>query len=373
MVIRRLRIISCLLSFVQLQTCLAVKFPSKNGITVDDGALKVGEFSSLSCNFIKWRQERISKVVWSISYKGVSSNVFTSFYETGNKESPSSRYFKVDPNSSGEKVIRMMLKDDRESDVNICCKVESVRDSGYGMLKRSDKEKCVAIPVLSGDTKTRIELEIGTEPVRVGQQVNYACKVKDGRSVDLAVSINGDEIHKTNRGESILQSNFTVLEQHFNQVSGNTGSHRRQDSEDHLTVECVARRGRVVLAKERIDVKRDNRYQHTTVNPQLSQQARKGRFYADPKFHSSHGDIPCHSYILLESYDGQGTQIKGDLPISIQGYISDLRLSGNSYQTAEDPIQVLNTLGYNGYRVVGFAAQNPRMSWTLEREYYEFH
>jgi len=370
------KLVLTLISISQLPATIAVKFPRQNGITVaDEGALMVGQFSSLSCNFIKWRQETISKIVWSISYKGVSSNVFTSFFETGAKDAPNSRYFKVDPNSSGEKVVRLMLQDDRETEVNICCKVESVRDSGYGNLKRSDKEKCVAIPVIAGDIPTSIELNVAEDAVRVGEKVNYLCKVKEGRGLTLAISVNNDIIKKTSRGEDKLQSNFTVLEEHFNQISRTPGSHRRQGRDDHITVQCTASRGATQLAKEIVLVERND----LPSLPDLPapkpehKQPRKGRFYSDPKFHSNHGKVPCHSYVLLEENYSQGTIIKGDLPISIQGYIDDLRLTGSSYSTADEPIQVLNTLGYNGYRVVGFSAHNQRNTWTLEREYYEFH
>ncbi|XP_023347222.1 uncharacterized protein LOC111716042 isoform X1 [Eurytemora carolleeae] len=133
--------------------------------------------SSLSCNFIKYKQETISKVEWSISYSSVSTNFFVSHYENGQKDVPTSPYFTVEGASSGEKVVRMMVNDDRSKQVNICCKVEAVRDSGYGMLKKVDSEKCSQVGVIPGDKVQELTFFVSDDLVKVGGYLQYTCRV----------------------------------------------------------------------------------------------------------------------------------------------------------------------------------------------------
>merc|ERR1712107_581702 len=99
-------------------------------------------------------------------------------------------------------------------------------------------------------------------------------------------------------------------------------------------------------------------------------QPRRAKFYADPEFHGNHGKVPCHSYIILEEH-AQGSVIKGNFPNNIQEYIQNLRTYDNRLETDMDAVQVLNILGFNGYRVVGTANNmSNRLTWTLERGYF---
>lgn len=358
---------------ISLRFATSVKFPSTNGITVSGGMFRVGEQSKLDCNFIKWKQETISKVEWSLGYSGVSTNFFT-YSSSGQKEiNNNSPYFTVDQYSSAERTTGLMLRDDRETEVTVCCRVEAVRDSGYGDLKMVDNQKCSSFPVISGATVPELRLTVRDNHLRIGETLHYSCQVDNGGTADIVVSINGDEINRE-RYNNHLNSSTSVLNDHFNQ------------NRDSLSLECSARNGDTVLVQKTQEIRRKVTPvypQHTT---QRTQMARSARFFSEPQAHVSHGNVPCHSYILVEEgstevsivgWLTQGSVIKGELPADIQEFIAEhmnLRKIGNRYETTEEAVQVLNVLGYNGFSVVGMGTNIlNRLTWTLERKYFEFH
>jgi len=365
--------ISVILVLVLSSASYAVKFPRENGITVTGDSFRVGEFASVSCNFIKFKQENINKLEWSIAYNGVSTNAFVSHWENANKESVNSEYFTIDESSSGEKVIRIRLNDDREDEITICCKVESIRDSGYGMIKAYEKEKCAAVPVKSENIQqSKVALTVNNDLVRIGETVRYTCdldQLRDhGMSFSILVNSKQMETRPIYRHEDKqLTSSFTITEDIFYEGQG-----------EKFFIVCVLKKGDYEISRDTVTVKRDRSSQqmfpsHTQLGGDI-QTPRKGRFYADPKSHRDHGNVPCHSYIILEEGSTQGTMIRGELPIDIQGSIKAFVSAESRYETHEDVVNVLNILGYNGYRVVGMGNNLlNRLTWTLERPYFEFH
>lgn len=350
----------------------AVKFPRENGITITGDSFRVGEFTSASCNFIKFKQENINKIEWSISYEGVSTNAFTSYYENANKEVIESQYFTVDEHSSGEKVVRIRLNDDREDEITICCKVESIRDSGYGMIKAHHKEKCTAVPVESENIpQAKVALTVTQELVRLGEQLRYTCDVDQIRDSNLnfVILVNSNQMDSKSiyrQSDKQLTNSLTISEDIFYQGQG-----------EKFDIVCILKKGDFEISRDTVTIKRD-RSSHqvfpTHTSPANIQTPRKGRFYADPQSHRDHGNVPCHSYVIIEEGSTQGTLIRGELPIDIQGSIKAYASFESRYETPEDVVNVLNILGYNGYRVVGMGNNLlNRLTWTLERPYFEFH
>jgi len=372
----------------------AVKFPYQNAIKVQKGAFKVGEFASLSCEYIKWKREKIQKVKWSVGYTGVSGlEMFTSYFEDGKKETQNSDFFEVDENSSGEKVMRVKLNEVRGAgQVNICCHVEGISDSLYGGLRKNEKEKCV--PVLLLEDWPEVSLEVDRERVRVGEKLSYQCQVKNDvhNKMELYLSINGQDVNSTvSRKLRRIKEDIRITDEHFT-----SGSDLPQISYDSFNIDCAAKYGNHLISNHTLIISKDTRplyesarpkspvysprpYIPTTYRPRYSittdrNTARQGRFYADNQAHGAPGNVPCNSYIVLEEAR-QGSVIRGDLPLDIQNNIQDLRLNNHRYETGEEAVNVLNILGFNGYKVVGNTI-NPasqRLIWTLERKYYEFH
>eukprot|EP00088_Acartia_fossae_P041603 TRINITY_DN4350_c0_g1_i1.p1 TRINITY_DN4350_c0_g1~~TRINITY_DN4350_c0_g1_i1.p1 ORF type:complete len:368 (-),score=49.25 TRINITY_DN4350_c0_g1_i1:373-1476(-) len=350
----------CLISYSS-----GVKFPRQNGVTISGDAFRVGEYVSASCNFIKFKQENIHKVEWSINYDQVSTNAFTSFFQNGNKESVPSSYFTVDEHSSGEKVVRIRLNDDREDEITICCKVESVRDSGYGMLKRFNKEKCSSVPVQSERrVQANVTMSVDHDLKRVGEPITFTCEVDQIRDDDLslAVFINSLQVETKQLKryqDRRLQSSFTITEDVFYEGQG-----------EKFHMDCVLMQGDYEIARDTTAVKRDR---SSAINPSYLQdpvQARKGRVHAGPSSPGDLLDVPYHSYLILEEASTQGTVVKGDLPIDIQDSIRAIRSLDSRFESSEDVVKVLNILGYNGYRVVGMGNNMlNRQTWTLERAF----
>jgi len=368
--------LSLLLGCSSISLNSAVKFPRENGITIAGDSFRVGEFSSAACNFIKFKQEDIHKIEWSIGYDGVSLPAFTVFYETANKETGQSEYFSVDENSSGEKVVRLRLNDDRGDEITICCKVESIRDSGYGMIKKYNKEKCTAVPVESERIpQAKVSLNVHKDLVRLGEEVRFTCDLDQVRDSNLnfIILVNNKQVETKSiyRSEDKqISSRFTITEDVFYEGQG-----------EKFFIVCILKKGDFELTRDSVTIKRDRSSQqvypsHSSHSSQgIIQNPRSAKaFLADPQSHRDHGNVPCHSYVIIEEGSTQGTVIKGELPNEIQKNIHAYGSSDSRYETSEDVVNVLNILGYNGYRVVGMGNNLlNRQTWTLERPYFEFH
>jgi len=129
--------------------CISIKHFGIKSKTED---LHVGRTTELSCDFLKWRQEQLYSVTWSIKYPGVKTN----FYEwsaPGTKSKPTSAFIEVDEHNSNEKAVTMKLLDGQEEEVSICCQVNVLKDSGYGSTKPLRKEKCKDMKVVEGDVR----------------------------------------------------------------------------------------------------------------------------------------------------------------------------------------------------------------------------
>jgi len=352
-----------------------LKFPSRNAISLDQGdSLRVNEFGTLSCNYIKWKQENINKIEWYLGYSGVNTKLFTYHFDNQHKELANlpSAYFSVYESGSGENEVRLKLLDDRSETVNICCKVEAIRDSGYGSIRKVDKEKCVPMPVITGPPpEPVVRLSIPRTTVQAEALVDFICQVEYIKPVTIKVFANRDPVAEK-RDTDRFMSNFTASDELFRQGVPDTFSLRCVIYDDGTE---IGRSESLTITKDRSFVSRfDDQEQQDMYN----KQPRKGKNYADPQAHRSHGDVPCHSYIVVTDFSSsynKKTEIVGELVNEVRSAFPTIQQRGDTYTLTEDPVQVLNVLGYNGHRVVAMAfdQREGRMSWTLERAYFEFH
>ena len=59
--------------FLLLQQCTPIKLI---GVNLKSGSLQVGRTTELTCDYLKWKQEQLYSVTWSIKYPGVKTNFF---------------------------------------------------------------------------------------------------------------------------------------------------------------------------------------------------------------------------------------------------------------------------------------------------------
>merc|ERR1711892_1277962 len=108
----QLRLIASLKMFLKylifvlfLQNSLAIKLI---GVNLKSGALHVGQTTELTCDYLKWKQEQLYSVTWSIKYPGVKTDFFE-YQADGSKTTPSSSFIQVDEDSSQESVVNLRI------------------------------------------------------------------------------------------------------------------------------------------------------------------------------------------------------------------------------------------------------------------------
>jgi len=357
---------SFLLLFIQ--QCTPIKLI---GVNLKSGALQVGQTTELTCDYLKWKQEQLYSVTWSIKYPGVKTNFFE-YQADGSKSTHSSSYVEVDEDSSEEQRVNMRILDDQEEEVSICCEVKVLRDSGYGSMKPLRKEKCTDIKVMSsGVNNLEVDIRSSQDQAQVGDTLNLVCQVKEEQETkpELVIRVNGEEIPGVKRNNR-LEARLTVSEEHFNPTRRSIG-YRPQGSilSNTLLVECLGMYGLHTAANSSITIRRQNTLQ--TSSGQVERNSRT--FWNEPGQHRDHP--PCHNYILVETSFNQGTVIRGQLSGEVMEDITDpTKTAEDRLETSVATVAILNILGYHGYRVVGVGnSMDNRMVWTLERRYFEFH
>jgi len=362
--------ITVLLLFTQ--QCHSIKL---KGVSLKSGGLHVGRTTELTCEYLKWKQEQLYSVTWSIKYPGVKTNFFE-YQADGSKSSPSSSFVQVDEGSSEEQRVNVRILDDQEEEVAICCEVKVLRDSGYGSMKPLKKEKCTDIKVLSeGGNNLEVDIQSSHDQVEVGENMDLVCKAKEEHSPEpeFVIRVNGEEIRGVKRNNR-LEARLAVSEEHFNPTRRSIG-YRPQGNliSNTILVECLGKFGQHVAANSSMTIRRGSKSDHDQV-PKHSRDPRT--FWNEPGQHSDHQKgVPCHSYILVESRFNQGAVIRGQLSGEVLENIrSPTKTAEDRLETSEDAVAVLNILGYHGYKVVGVGnSMDNRMVWTLERKYFEIH
>eukprot|EP00092_Neocalanus_flemingeri_P033114 GFUD01036009.1.p1 GENE.GFUD01036009.1~~GFUD01036009.1.p1 ORF type:complete len:373 (-),score=93.53 GFUD01036009.1:234-1352(-) len=354
--------------------CFSIKLI---GVNLKSGVLHVGRTTELTCDYLKWKQEQLYSVTWSVKYPGVKSNFFE-YQADGSKDAPSSAFIQVDEDSSQEQVVNMMILDGQEEQVSICCEVKVLRDSGYGSMKPLRKEKCTDIKVIAGGKPLEVDIWSSHNQAEVGDTMDLVCKAKEAQNPEpeFAIRVNGEEII----GEIInnrLEARVSVNEEHFNPTRRSIG-YRPQNSfvSNTILVECLGKFGQHVAANSSMTIKRGSKPARLTGGSGGQQVDRKAKHLNHPDQHREHQKgVPCHSYIIVESSFNKGAVIRGQVSEEV---LEDIPLptktAAERLETSEDVVAVLNILGYHGYKVVGVGnSMDNRMVWTLERRYYEFH
>jgi len=342
------------------------------GVNLKSGGLHVGRTTELTCDYLKWKQEQLYSVTWSIKYPGVKTNFFE-YQADGSKSTPSSSFVEVDEESSEEQRVNVRILDDQEEEVSICCEVKVLRDSGYGSMKPLRKEKCTDIKVMAeSGNKVEVDIQSSHDQVEVGQNMDLVCKAKEEHNPEpeFVIRVNGEEIIGVKRNNR-LEARLAVSEEHFNPTRRSIGYRPQGTVSNTILVECLAKFGQHVADISSMTIRRGS------TPDQLPKHSRDPRtFWNNPVQHRDHEKgVPCHSYILVESSFNQGAVIRGQISGEVLEDInSPTKTAENRLETSTDAVTVLNTLGYHGYKVVGVGnSMDNRMVWTLERKYYEFH
>eukprot|EP00091_Calanus_sinicus_P021325 TRINITY_DN6253_c0_g1_i1.p1 TRINITY_DN6253_c0_g1~~TRINITY_DN6253_c0_g1_i1.p1 ORF type:complete len:375 (+),score=59.41 TRINITY_DN6253_c0_g1_i1:222-1346(+) len=359
-----------------LQNCLAIKLI---GVNLKSGALHVGRTTELTCDYLKWKQEQLYSVTWSIKYPGVKTNFFE-YQADGSKSTPSSTFVQVDEGSSEEQRVNIRILDAQEEEVSICCEVKVLRDSGYGSMKPLRKEKCTDIKVLAGGDQLKVDIWSSHNKAEVGDTMDLVCKAKEtpDPEPEYAIRVNGEEIIGVKRNNR-LEARVSVNEDHFNPTRRSIG-YRPQGSfiSNAILVECLGKFGQHIAANSSMTITRGSK-QSTNMPLQAGRgevQRNSRTFFNDPVQHRDHKKgIPCHSYVIVESSFNQGSVIRGQISGEVlEDITSPTKTADDRLETSEDVVAILNILGYHGYQVVGVGnSMDNRMVWTLERKYFEFH
>jgi len=349
------------------------------GVNLKSGALHVGQTTELTCDYLKWKQEQLYSVTWSIKYPGVKTNFFE-YQADGSKSTPSSTFVQVDEGSSEEQRVNMRILDAQEEEVSICCEVKVLRDSGYGSMKPLRKEKCTDIKVLPGGDPLEVDIWSSHNRAEVGDTMDLVCKAKEtpDPEPEYAIRVNGEEIIGVKRNNR-LEARVSVNEDHFNPTRRSIG-YRPQGSfiSNAILVECLGKFGQHIAANSSMTISRGSK--PNTNMPLTSGRGEVQRnsrtFKNDPVLHRNHKKgIPCHSYVIVESSFNQGSVIRGQISGEVlEDITSPTKTANDRLETSEDAVTILNVLGYHGYQVVGVGnSMDNRMVWTLERKYFEFH
>jgi len=362
------------LLILSISYCFSIKLI---GVNLKSGVLHVGRTTELTCDYLKWKQEQLYSVTWSIKYPGVKTNIFE-YQADGSKATPSSSFVEVDQDSSHGQIVNLRLLDGEEEQVSICCEVKVLRDSGYGSMKPLRKEKCTEIKVLAGGDPLEVDIWSSHNQAEVGDTMDLVCKAKESQSPEpeFAIRVNGEEVIGAMRNNR-LEARVSVNEEHFNPTRRSIG-YRPQNTiiSNAILVECLGKFGQHIAANSSMTIRRGARPSISLPSQSGHQgQPRYAKHY-DPVEHRDHQKgIPCHSYITVEERLNQGSLIRGQVSGEVMENIPSHRNTAEARtETSEDAVAVLNILGYHGYKVVGVGnSMDNKMVWTLERKYYEFH
>jgi hypothetical protein len=330
----------------------AIKF-SAEGVSVPDGVLRVDQATELECNYIKWVQESLASVTWSIQYSGVKTDFFV--YKPTNKEvKPGMSMLSVDATNSEDKVVNMRLTDGQEREVVICCDVKVLRDQGYGSMTTKHKEKCSA-PIRVEQTRrllpTRRPPYISAdvpESGTVGETVQLVCNAGNHESWhSLRLMVNGETLR--NIRAHTVQYSLPLRQTHF------TSSSSRYGQEEAVVSCLIMERGSPIANDTRIIRKEDSDILAPLHEAPGGGNSRPTRFPTQPRMY----------LVLEETYSG-GSRLLGS--VDIEGIPNPSRTAPNVLETSLSPVELLDILGLSGHRVVGVASKHNLMVWTLERE-----
>jgi|ERR1712029_776567 len=404
-------------------------------VTVDSQVLFVGRPSTLTCNYSKYRSEKVREITWFAGYDGIKMKFFNYNVATDTKEgSRQTTWIKADDASATVNQLSVTLPEFRKPNVTIGCEVRVLKDNRGGGVRSNKlyKEGSVGVADIQGHD---LRVKVGPVVDHSSNQQRHGHKVATGQSLvascisrgtipvaDVTMRINGNDITEM-RGGKVDERICNDRQRSGSEAKCVTGYldtvlDTDFDDQNRLMVECVAKVKDHLLAKKQLVLNKigsdqpsskswgRNNYQQNGVI-QGSEAAhtihRTGRDYdaevigntlldmVDPKRHV-HPGIPYDfysGYLIVESssttvipqtnYYGTSTdttEVVGELPQNVKTKLEDHR--GKFTQKADHhvtmkmaAVDVLNILGGLGYRVVGDSAPAGKMVWTLELKDYE--
>jgi len=321
----------------------AIKF-SAEGVSVPDGVLRVDQATELECNYIKWVQESLASVTWSIQYSGVKTDFFV--YKPTNKEvKPGMSMLSVDATNSEDKMVNMRLTDGQEDEVVICCDVKVLRDDGYGSMTTKQKEKCSApIRVEDPSKSWRRLVSISAdvpESGSVGETVPLVCNARNlDQYHSLRLMVNGETLR--NIRAHTVQYSLPLRQTHF------TSSSSRYGQEEAVVSCLIMERGSPIANDTRIIRKEDPDILAPLHEAPGGGNSRPTRFPTQPRMY----------LVLEETYTG-GSRLLGR--VDIEGIPNPSITAPNVLETSLSPVELLDILGFSGHRVVGVASKHNRM------------
>jgi len=384
------------------------------GVKSEAGLLYTDRGQELRCDYIKWKQEQLFSVTWSLEYPGVRTQLLEYSHDgTVTSTQDTSSWVVADRDSATDKTVELRVVGDQgEEEVRVCCEVKVLSDSGYGHMQALKKEKCADFKIVNEPQQPlEVSMYASHTAAEVGDAVDLVCSLPDHRSPrpDLVILVNGVEVGSLGSRDTLasrapprLEAALEVAEEHFYAVRKSAGysiNNRNSLVPGEISAECQARFGRRVVASDSLQIERRARHQqpvnqrtqnswgsHTQhshaqsqhlAQPQHSlaqhqhQHSRGGReqWTQTGGPHSSASPAPRLTYLLLEATHRGGCLLLG--PVSGE-VLEDLRspvpTREGRLELESSVVTVLNTLGHHGYSVAGVGnTVDNRMVWTLAR------
>jgi len=375
------------------------------GVKSEAGLLYTDRGQELRCDYIKWKQEQLFSVTWSLEYPGVRTQLLEYSHDgTVTSTQDTSSWVVADRDSATDKTVELRVVGDQgEEEVRVCCEVKVLSDSGYGHMQALKKEKCADFKIVNEPQQPlEVSMYASHTAAEVGDAVDLVCSLPDHRSPrpDLVILVNGVEVGSLGSRDTLasrapprLEAALEVAEEHFYAVRKSAGysiNNRNSLVPGEISAECQARFGRRVVASDSLQIERRARHQqpvnqrtqnswntapsyelpHIPAQPQ-PQHSRGGReqWTQTGGPHSSASPAPRLTYLLLEATHRGGCLLLG--PVSGE-VLEDLRspvpTREGRLELESSVVTVLNTLGHHGYSVAGVGnTVDNRMVWTLAR------
>merc|ERR1719347_140176 len=370
----------------------AIKFKRGDNFLPDgETTIVTGDSTSLTCDYIKWKNERLYSITWSLQYLGLRSGQKTEFFvwhQDGKKESQSNPILEVEEAASGDKTVSVQMTQEMQGEeLAFCCEVKVIKDEGYGSMKPLKKMKCSeTIKVTEGVATVPSLLVSSSHPIAlVGDVVEIQCSPEEPNitplpsHVSLGLSVNGNKLYAS-MNDQVLIGRFKVTQNHFqaNNVFDGSFDSQTTPSGKLIHIDCIGRHGQKIVAESSMII-REN------ISPSVSRHS-SGSFSTTGHSRGARNNfqgeslqkpgVTAISYLLVqEEFGREATTIRGAIPTSIKQQLARTTQTAlDVLEVQNDAVSVLNTLGYNGYQVVGMTKSPANsMVWTMERKYFGSH
>jgi len=358
-------------------------------VNSDTGVLMMDRSTEVRCDYIKWKQEMFYSLTWSIGYSGVKTD-FLRYTSDGQTVAPSTTFVVPDLNSATEKKIdlRVLHGSDPEEEVEICCEVKVLRDSGYGNMQPLKKERCSDFKIVTAPIRPlEVNLFSSHRSAEVGDSIDLVCESRTDYSPKptYVLLVNDEEVHNgIMETDNKLKASVKLTEDHFNLVRRSYGyGFRNRNSlvPGTVKVDCLGKFGNSVAANASETIQRSSHRSPKVWNEFNEDISRHGFESSSSNFkRRGFGTVPnknkvrgaaSYSYILLETTHRHGSIILGQISEDVMEDIPSLTDTREKHlECSENAVTVLNILGYHGYTVAGVGnTMDNRMVWTLSRKY----